>query len=103
MARLTIKDVVRETAAHFGLTDMELLGGRRLRRVAWPRFVAYHLCLQMGRTYSETGRRLGGRDHTTIIHGVRRLAELRQENPNLEEGIAAIGARLVALEIGEAA
>jgi len=71
--RTSVADIVRETAAKHGLSVAVLLGHCRQRAYAWPRQEAYYRifteCQHI--SYPEAGRRLGGRDHTTILHGVK--------------------------------
>lgn len=71
--RTSVADIVREVAAKHGLPVKVLLGHCRQRAYAWPRQEAMYRvfteCQHI--SYPEAGRRLGGRDHTTILHGVR--------------------------------
>ena len=71
--RTSVADIVRETAAKHGLSVAVLLGHCRQRAYAWPRQEAmYRVFTECPHiSYPEAGRRLGGRDHTTILHGVR--------------------------------
>lgn len=71
--RTSVADIVRETAAKHGLSVSVLLGQCRQRAYAWPRQEAmYRVFTECPHiSYPEAGRRLGGRDHTTILHGVR--------------------------------
>jgi hypothetical protein len=71
--RTLVADIVRETAAKHGLSVNCLLDQCPQRAYAWPRQEAMYRvineCLHV--SYTEAGRRLGGRDHTTVLHGVR--------------------------------
>lgn len=74
------KEVTLEVANHYGLTWDEILGPAREHRVAHPRQEAFALIWAQGRlSLPAIGRRFNGRDHTTVLHGVRahekRLAE----------------------------
>jgi chromosomal replication initiator protein len=61
---------------------------RRARAVARPRQVAMFLCKQMTpRSLPEIGRKFGGRDHTTVMHAVRKIEELRSNDRTLAEDI----------------
>lgn len=71
--RKTVTSILAEVASENGLTVSELVGESRQRRYAWPRQEAYFRvftqCPHIG--YPDMGRRIGWRDHTTCIHGVR--------------------------------
>lgn len=79
--RIPARKVIAEIAEQYGLTYADLIGPSRLKRIVRPRHHAYwavrQLCPHL--SYPEIGRRFGGRDHTTILHGVRaheqRMAE----------------------------
>jgi chromosomal replication initiator protein len=61
---------------------------RRARAVARPRQVAMYLCKQLTtRSLPEIGRKFGGRDHTTVMHAVRKIDELKREDSALAEDI----------------
>lgn len=72
--RTTVADIVRETAAKHRLTVAQLLGPCRERKYVRPRQEAmYRVFTECPHiSYPDAGRRLGGRDHTTILHGVKR-------------------------------
>ena len=75
--RTTVADIVRETAAKHRLTVAQLLGPCRERKYVRPRQEAMYRVFTECKHVSlpETGRRLGGRDHTTVLHGIRRHCE----------------------------
>jgi chromosomal replication initiator protein len=61
---------------------------RRARAVARPRQVAMYLCKQLTpRSLPEIGRKFGGRDHTTVMHAVRKIEELRAQDRHIAEDI----------------
>ncbi len=78
-------DVIQKTVAeHFGLKQADLISERRARAVARPRQVAMWLAKQITtRSLPDIGRRFGGRDHTTVLHAVRRIEELKAGDPVL--------------------
>ena len=71
--RTSVADIVRDVAAKHGLSVNVLLGRNSQRAYAWPRQEAmYRVFTECPHiSYPEAGRRLGGRDHTTIMHGVK--------------------------------
>lgn len=75
--RTTVADVIRETAAKHRISVADLIGQSRERRYVRPRQEAmYRVFTECPHiSYPESGRRLGGRDHTTVLHGVKRHCE----------------------------
>lgn len=75
--RKSVADVLRETAEKHGIHMRDMVGPSRLRQFAWPRqeamFEAYVQCPHA--SYPTIGRLIGGRDHTTVLHGVRAYCE----------------------------
>ncbi len=93
--RITVDDIQKATAEHFGLKQADLLSERRTRAVARPRQAAMYLAKQMTtRSLPDIGRRFGGRDHTTVLHAVRRIEELKAGDAILAADIEAIARRL---------
>ena len=86
--RLSIEDIQRKVAEHYGIRFADMHSARRARPVARPRQVAMYLCKQLT-THSlpEIGRKFGGRDHTTIIHGVRKIEELMTSDSGLQSDV----------------
>lgn len=71
-------NIIAEVARKWGVSLKEIVGKRRTRRVAWARFEAYYR-LRMECDWLSLpmiGRKLGGRDHTSVLNGVRRYQEL---------------------------
>lgn len=82
--RVTVDEIQKAAAEHFGMTQADLISERRTRAVARPRQAAMWLAKQLTtRSLPDIGRRFGGRDHTTVIHAVRRIEELRAGDPRL--------------------
>ena len=82
--RVTVDDIQKAASEHFGLKQADLISERRTRAVARPRQAAMWLAKQLTtRSLPDIGRRFGGRDHTTVLHAVRRIEELRAADPAL--------------------
>jgi len=86
--RLTIDEIQRRVAEHFNIRFAEMTSARRARAYARPRQVAMYLAKQLtSRSLPEIGRKFGGRDHTTVMHAVRRIEELKDTDPALAEDV----------------
>ena len=69
--------VQRIVARHYNVSKQDLLSNRRTRTIVKPRQVAMYLAKMMTpRSLPEIGRRFGGRDHTTVLHAVRKIEDL---------------------------
>ena len=89
--RLDMDVIQARVAEHYGLTLTELLGPKRARAVARPRQVAMYLAKTLTeRSLPEIGRSFGGRDHTTVIHGVRRIEALRGTDERIARDVDAL-------------
>jgi chromosomal replication initiator protein len=86
--KLTIDEIQRRVADHYALKINDLISPRRAREVARPRQVAMYLAKMLTpRSLPEIGRRFGGRDHTTVMHAVKRIEELRAVDHELDRDI----------------
>ena len=86
--RITIEDIQKRVAEHYNVRLADMHSPRRARSVARPRQVAMYLAKQLTtRSLPEIGRKFGGRDHTTVMHAVRKIDELRAADPGLSEDI----------------
>jgi chromosomal replication initiator protein len=86
--KVTIDEIIRKVADHYSLRMTDMLSARRARAVARPRQVAMYLSKSLtSRSLPEIGRRFGGRDHTTVIHAVRKIEELRKTDSQIEEDV----------------
>ncbi len=82
--RITVDDIQKAASEHFGLKQADLISQARTRAVARPRQAAMWLAKQLTtRSLPDIGRRFGGRDHTTVLHAVRRIEALRASDPRL--------------------
>ena len=86
--RVSIDEIQRRVADYFNIRLSDLLSARRARQVARPRQVAMYLSKQLtAKSLPDIGRQFGGRDHTTVMHAVKRIDELRLVDSVLEEDI----------------
>lgn len=86
--RVRIEDIQRVVARHFNVSKADLLSSRRTRTIVRPRQIAMYLSKAMTpRSLPEIGRRFGGRDHTTVLHAVRKIEELIQGDRSLGDEI----------------
>ena len=86
--RVTIEEIQKRVAAHFNIRVADMHSARRSRAVARPRQVAMYLSKQLTtRSLPEIGRKFGGRDHTTVIHAVRKIEELRTGDEAFAEDV----------------
>ncbi|KRA56105.1 chromosomal replication initiation protein [Caulobacter sp. Root655] len=93
--RITIDDIQKATSEHYGMKQADLLSERRNRAIARPRQAAMWLAKQLTtRSLPDIGRRFGGRDHTTVLHAVRRIEALRAEDPVLSQDLETIARKL---------
>jgi chromosomal replication initiator protein len=93
--RVTIDEIQKATAEHFALKQADLISERRNRAVARPRQAAMWLAKQLTtRSLPDIGRRFGGRDHTTVLHAVRRIEELKQGDAQLARDLEALVRKL---------
>jgi chromosomal replication initiator protein len=84
--RIRIEDIQRVVARHYSVTRTELVSARRTRTVVKPRQVAMYLAKVMTpRSLPEIGRRFGNRDHTTVLHAVRKIEGLAKDDNKLEQ------------------
>ncbi|WP_375428798.1 chromosomal replication initiator protein DnaA [uncultured Sphingomonas sp.] len=76
--RVTIDEIQKLVSQHFDLKALDLVSARRARAVARPRQIAMYLAKRLTtRSLPEIGRKFGGRDHSTVIHAVKRIESLR--------------------------
>lgn len=93
--RITVDEIQKTVAEHFNLKQADLLSERRTRSVARPRQIAMYLCKQhTTRSYPDIGRRFGGRDHTTVLHGVRKIEELMPQDDQIARDVEALTRKL---------
>jgi chromosomal replication initiator protein len=86
--RVRIEDILKIVARHYKVPRNELLSSRRSRDVVRPRQIAMYLAKALtSRSLPEIGRRFGGRDHTTVLHSVRKVEQLMAQDGELTQEI----------------
>jgi chromosomal replication initiator protein len=86
--KITVEEIQRKVSEHYNIRLSDMIGPKRLRTYARPRQIAMYLAKQMtSRSLPEIGRRFGGRDHTTVMHGVKRVEELKVQDGQIAEDL----------------
>jgi chromosomal replication initiator protein len=86
--RVTIEEIQKRVAEHYNIRVADMSSARRARTVARPRQVAMYLSKQLTqRSLPEIGRKFGGRDHTTVMHAVRKVEELSLTDADFAEDV----------------
>ncbi len=89
--RVTPQEVLEEVASYFDLKTTALKGPKRDRPIARPRQIFMYLCrTELGLTHEDIGGALGGRDHTTVMHGVETITHELSTNTRLREAVEGI-------------
>ena len=107
--RPTIARIQDHVAAHYGIDAAEMRSERRTAAISWPRHVAMYLARRLTPHSSPViGRHFGRRDHTTVLHGCRRVEAAMAEEPDISAEVEILRAEIVALccgplDAGEAA
>lgn len=86
--RVRIDDILRTVSKHYGVNRGDLLSGRRNRSIVRPRQIGMYLAKMLtSRSLPEIGRRFGNRDHTTVLHAIRKIEQLMSDDNQLREEI----------------
>ena len=93
--KITIDDIQRKVADYYNIRLSDLLSARRSRTIARPRQVAMYLSkILTTRSLPEIGRKFGGRDHTTVIHAVKRIESLQDSDNAIQEEVEVLSRAL---------
>lgn len=85
---VTPEFIIEVVADHFNLTPLDIISQRRNKEIVYPRQIAMYLCRNMTDTgLQNIGKSLGGRDHTTILHGIDKITADLEGNPTLQNTI----------------
>ncbi|MEM1428055.1 MAG: chromosomal replication initiator protein DnaA [Pseudomonadota bacterium] len=86
--KVSIEEIQRTVAEHYNMRLSDMIGPKRHRTVARPRQMAMYLAKKLtSRSLPEIGRRFGGRDHTTVMHAVKRVEELQARDTQIAEDL----------------
>lgn len=93
--RLTVRKVMEAVCREYGLSIVEICSARRTALLVRPRQVAMYLAKTLTiKSMPEIGRCFGGRDHTTVLHAVRKVGGLLPIDPELAVSVAHLEAQL---------
>ena len=85
---ITPQLIINIVSEHFGITSLDIIGQKRSKELVFPRQIAMYLCDDMtSESLQSIGKALGGRDHTTIIHGIRKISSELSENESLRNTV----------------
>ncbi|MEM8689713.1 MAG: chromosomal replication initiator protein DnaA [Pseudomonadota bacterium] len=86
--RIKIDDILKVVGRHYNVPKADLLSPRRARSIVRPRQIGMYLAKTLTtRSLPEIGRRFGGRDHSTVLHAVRKIEELMQADEKLSREV----------------
>lgn len=86
--KITIEEIQRKVAEHYNIRLSDMIGPKRVRTITRPRQIAMYLAKRLtSRSLPEIGRRFGGRDHTTIMHGVKKIEELMTSDSQMSDDL----------------
>ena len=86
--RITIDEIQNKVSNYYNIKIEDLTSSRRIRSFARPRQIAMYLSKKLTtRSLPEIGRKFGGRDHTTVIHAIKKIEQLKIENSKFDEDI----------------
>ena len=86
--KVTIEEIIRKVADHYNLRMSDMISARRSRTISRPRQLAMFLAKNLtSKSLPEIGRRFGGRDHTTVIHAVKKIEELKNKDLQIAEEV----------------
>lgn len=86
--KVTIDEIMRKVAEHYNLRLSDMTSPRRARNIARPRQIAMYLAKTLtSKSLPDIGRRFGGRDHTTVMHAVKRVETLKETDSQIAEDV----------------
>ena len=92
---ITIEDIQRKVCEHFNVKISDMTSIKRVRTVARPRQIAMYLAKNLTlKSLAEIGKKFGGKDHTTVIHAIKTIEDLVENNPEYREDVRLLTAIL---------
>ena len=92
---ITIEQVQAAVCEWFSLSQADLRGDKRPQSIAYPRHIAMYLCRELtDQSLPKIGAKFGGRDHSTVMHGVRRIGDLIREDREVFNVVQELTARI---------
>ncbi len=86
--RITIEDIQKKVAAHYNIKVSDMHSARRSVAIARPRQIAMYLAKKLTtKSLPEIGRKFGGKDHTTVMHAVKRIDELSRADKEFADDV----------------
>ena len=96
--RITIDEIQKKVSSYYNIRIDDLISSRRIRTFARPRQIAMYLSKKLTtRSLPEIGRKFGGRDHTTVIHAVKKIDELKENDSKFDEDVNLITQMITSL------
>lgn len=93
--RPSVQTIIKTVATYYRVSIKEIYSQRRDLYIVRPRQIAMYLAHHLtARSMPDIGRKIGGRDHTTILSGIRRIKDLRRLDPKMDADISALTALL---------
>jgi chromosomal replication initiator protein len=94
-SQLSIAHVKTAVADYYNLSTRELVSASRAGRIAWPRQLAIHLARELtGASLQTIGAEFGGRNHATVLHACKRVADRAQSDPEVAADVDELAAKL---------
>ncbi len=92
---MSIESIQKEVANFFGIKIQDLKSEKKLKNIAFPRQIAMYLARRYtGASFPEIGEKFGGKDHSTVIHAVRKIETMVAEDQSLKDTVNAVSRRL---------
>ena len=87
-SRVDVKNIIKETAEHYGVTALDIMSKKRKKEIALARQVAMYLMRELTESsYPKIGDSFGGRDHTTVMHSCKKIEKQMKENIELATAV----------------
>lgn len=97
-SRPTIKQIIKVVCDHYGVTPTDILSARRTYNVTRPRQIVMYLARSLTlRSLPEIGRMIGNRDHTTVLHGARKIAGFVESSDEMKAAIEELKQEIMAI------